>query len=155
MVDKTALQQGKRGPGRQFQKGQSGNPAGRPKGSRHKATILAQNLLDGEAESLARKIIEMALNGDTTCLRVCIERLVPARKDSPVTLELPEMLSAVDIPVLTASLLKALSKGEITPSEAQTIAYIADFHRKALETADLESRIQGLEEKVKVDEAQK
>jgi len=42
-----------------FQKGQSGNPAGRPRGIVNRATALAQNLLSERAEGIARKVIEL------------------------------------------------------------------------------------------------
>ena len=65
---------------RLFRKGRSGNPAGRPPGSRNRATIAAEALLEGEAQALTRKAIELALAGDTTALRLCLERIVPQRK---------------------------------------------------------------------------
>ena len=61
----------KKARGRPFAKGVSGNPAGRPVGSRNKATLLALQLLEGEAEALTRKAVEQALEGDTTALRLC------------------------------------------------------------------------------------
>jgi Family of unknown function (DUF5681) len=67
--------------GRPFVKGQSGNPAGKPKGARNRSTIAAELLLEGEARALTRKAIELGLAGDTTALRLCLERLVPPRKD--------------------------------------------------------------------------
>jgi len=71
--------------------GQSGNPAGKPKGTRHKATMLAERLLDGQAEELIQQCVQKALDGDSTAMRLCIERLVPPRKDRPVNLDLPQM----------------------------------------------------------------
>jgi hypothetical protein len=56
-----------------FKPGQSGNPDGRPKGARNRATIAAERLLDGEADTLTRKAIQLAQQGDTTALRLCIE----------------------------------------------------------------------------------
>ena len=53
-----------------------GNP-GRPAGSRHKYVLAIQSLLDGEAEALGRKAIELALAGDTVVLRLCLERIAP------------------------------------------------------------------------------
>ena len=60
-----------------FQKGQSGNPAGRPRGIVSRATALAQNLLSERVEGIARKVIELAEEGDMAAIRVCMERLVP------------------------------------------------------------------------------
>jgi hypothetical protein len=62
-----------------FPKGVSGNPTGRPKGTRNRATRLAESLLDGEARALARKAVELALGGDVTALKLCLERLIPRR----------------------------------------------------------------------------
>ena len=73
----------------QWQKGQSGNPAGRPRGSRNKTTMLMQNLLEGEAEAIARKAIEMAKDGDMAAIRVCMDRLAPARRGAAISCELP------------------------------------------------------------------
>jgi hypothetical protein len=58
-----------------FQKGESGNPAGRPRGIVNRATALAQNLLSERAEWIARKVIELAEAGDMAAIRVCMERL--------------------------------------------------------------------------------
>jgi hypothetical protein len=66
--------------GRPFRPGQSGDPAGKPKGARNRATVAAEALLEGEAEMLTRKAIELGLSGDTTALRLCLERLMPPRR---------------------------------------------------------------------------
>src|ERR1700740_803577 len=62
--------------GSPFEKGRSGNPAGRPRGCRNRSTLAAQMLLQGEAEALTRKAVELALGGDPTALRLCIDRLI-------------------------------------------------------------------------------
>jgi hypothetical protein len=80
MLEKTDTKQGTR-----FRKGQSGNPSGRPRGARNKTTLAVEALLDGEAEALTRKAIERALEGDTTALRLCLDRLLPPRKGRPVS----------------------------------------------------------------------
>lgn len=145
MADKTAKQQR----GRPFKAGESGNPSGRPQGSRHKATLAAQMLLDGEAEALTRKAVEKALDGDMVALRLCLERIVPPRKDSPVKVRLPAIESAADIPAVTSALLEAVGKGQLTPAEAQAVAGLVEAHRKALETEELERRIAALEQTAK------
>src|SRR6516225_5231757 len=96
-----------------FRSGQSGNPAGRPKGARNRSTIAAESLLEGEAEALTRKAIQLALAGDVTALRLCIERLVPPRKDRPISLELPPITSAADASNAVAAVLGAVADGRI------------------------------------------
>ena len=64
----------------------SGNPAGRLRGTKNRATKAAEELLEGEAEALTRKAVELALAGDTVALRLCLERLLPPRKSRRVTL---------------------------------------------------------------------
>src|SRR5262245_60454176 len=76
-----------------FPKGQSGNPNGRPRGSRNSVTLACEALLDGQAEALTQKAIQMALDGDVVALRLCMERIYPPRKDRPVTLSLPPITS--------------------------------------------------------------
>ena len=74
--------------GTKFAPGQSGNPAGKPKGARNKTTLAIEALLEGEADALTRKAIEMAKDGDGPALRMCLDRLAPPRKDSPVCFDL-------------------------------------------------------------------
>lgn len=74
-----------------FKPGRSGNPKGKKPGTRHKATMAAQELLDGESEALTRRAVDLALGGDVAALRLCLERLIPPRRDSPVNLGLPPL----------------------------------------------------------------
>lgn len=123
----------------------SGN-AGRPRGSKNKSTRAIDALLEGEAEQLGRKAIDLALGGDIAALKLCLERICPARKDSPVSFDLPRMQSASDAAKAMRSLLRSVSKGELTPLDAGRIAPIIENFRKAVETEDLERRIIALEE---------
>ena len=104
-----------------FKTGQSGNPGGRPKGSLNKATLASQALLDGEAEALTRKVVELAKNGHPVALRLCLERLLPPRKDRPISFTLPETKSAADLPKALLAILEAVAQGEITPGEGQAL----------------------------------
>ena len=94
-----------------------GNP-GRPKGARHRITRAAEALLDGETEALTRKAIELALAGDGMALRLCLERILPPRKERPVDIELPSLTGAKDAVAASAALLAAVAGGEIAPGEA-------------------------------------
>lgn len=128
-----------------FKKGQSGNPAGKPKGARHKTTMALQALMDGEGEAITRKAIEAAKEGDMTAIRLIMERVLPARKDSPVTFKLTPLTSADDASRAMAELLAAVARGKITPSEANEAAKIINLYIDALRTNELEKRIQHLE----------
>ena len=83
--------------GRPFEKGRSGNPTGRPRGSTNRATKSAAVMLDGEAEALTRKAVELALAGDTVALRLCLERLLPPRRSRRVAFDLPTIQTAADL----------------------------------------------------------
>jgi hypothetical protein len=127
-------------------KGVSGNPAGRPKGARHKYLLAVEALLDGEAEGLTRKAIELALAGDTTALRLCLERILPTRKDRPVQLELPPIEGLQDLAEATAALLEGVAAGALTPAEAGEVAKLVEVHRRTVETVELEGRLRRVEE---------
>lgn len=121
-----------------------GNP-GRPRGARHQATRAVEQLLEGEAEGLTRKAVELALEGDTTALRLCMERVAPARKDSPVQFDLPPMKTAQDAAEAAQAVLRAVSDGDLTPMEAASVMTLVEGYRKTLETSELDARISALE----------
>jgi hypothetical protein len=121
-----------------------GNP-GKPKGTRHKATRAALALLDGEAEALTRRAVELALEGDTTALRLCLERIAPPRKDAPVTFTLPPMQSAADAAKAAGAVLNAVADGDLTPTEGAHIMALVETYRRTLETTELEARVVALE----------
>lgn len=130
-----------------FKKGRSGNPQGRPAGSRHRVSTLAESLLDGQSQEIVKKCIDLALGGDTAALRLCLERLLPPRKTSPVTIKIPKIKGAIDLPKATAAIVKAVTDGEIDPSTGEIISRVFERHIKAIETADFEERLQVLEER--------
>lgn len=121
-----------------------GNP-GKPKGSRHKATMASLRLLDGEAEALTRKAIQAALGGGTVALRLCLERIAPVRKDVPVQFDLPAMHSAIDAANAAASVLSAVSQGDVTPTEGAHVMGLIETYRRTLELSELEARVIALE----------
>ena len=137
-----------RGRGRPFRKGESGNPAGKPPGARNRTTLAIQELLDGEAENLTRKCVELALAGDTVALRLCLERLAPPLRERHMELSLPSVATAADLPAAIGAVLKAVAAGEITPGEAQAVVGLLDAQRRAVETTDLGTRVERLESEV-------
>ena len=129
-----------------FKKGQSGNPSGRPKGSRNKATLAMQALFEGEAEEIGRTAIELAKAGDTTAIRLVMERIIPACKDTPLTLDLPKLETMQDALDMQSLIISAVASGEITPSEGKALTELVEGYRKNLETYELEQRIAQLEQ---------
>jgi len=102
-----------------FQTGQSGNPNGRPKGAISKRLQL-NKLLEPHAESLANKVIELALAGDINALRLCIERLIPKAKNDVISIALPDITGS-SVQELTREILKAISGQEVSIEELKYI----------------------------------
>jgi len=107
--------------------------------------MAALALLDGEAESLTRQAVTMALGGDVVALRLCLERIVPPRRDAPVVFALPAVQSAGDAATAAAAVLGAVASGGLTPTEGTHIMGLIEVYRRALETTELEARVAALE----------
>jgi hypothetical protein len=120
---------------------------GRPEGSRNKATITLQALLDSEGEAITRKAISMALGGDSTALRPVLERLVPPTKERRVNLTLPKVTTTADVTGAIGAVLEAVASGELAPGEGQQLAALLEAQRKSIETVQLEARVADLEAK--------
>jgi hypothetical protein len=129
--------------GRPFEKGN--RPAGRRAGSRNKRTLAAAVLLEGEGETLTRRAVELALVGDPTAMRLCIERILPPCRERAVKFALPPVESAADISAAMQAVTSALAEGVITPGEAARIAGVVDTFVRAIETSDFERRLKIVE----------
>ena len=129
-----------------FLAGESGNPAGRPKGARNRTTMAVQALLEGDAPAVARRAIDAALAGDMVAIRLVLDRIAPAPRDRVVQFELPVVASVSDVPQIMIWLLRAVAAGEIAPAEADSVAKLAEQYRRSVETADIDARLKVLEE---------
>jgi hypothetical protein len=138
--------------GGRFRKGQSGNPRGKPPGTRHAITVLAEDLMAGDAEGVVRKVIEAAMAGDMTAARLILDRIAPPRRGRPVALSLPGVIKASDVPAALAAVVAAMGSGELTPDEAAAVSAVVEVQRRAIETAEHEARLRALEERVGTDE---
>jgi hypothetical protein len=121
---------------------------GRPNGSRNRATIALQSLLEDEGEGIARKAVELALAGDTTALRLVMERLIPPTRERRLRLNLPQVDKPESITAAIGVVLAAVADGTITPSEGQTVAALLEAQRKNIETLLLEARIAAIEQTI-------
>ena len=133
--------------GRPFVKGQSGNPAGRPRRPRIGSTNAVQLALEGEADALGRKAVELALGGDTAALRLCLDRLMPSRRDRVVPLALPPVRGAGDFTGAMATIMAAAARGKISPGEGVGLAKLIEVFLRAIDTHDFDRRLQQLEDR--------
>ena len=126
--------------GRPFEKGQGG----RPKGARNHATLIAESMIGKCAEPLALRALTLALEGDASMLRFCLERLVP-RRDRTVTFDLPPIRSALDVALGSAQVASLVADGQLTPQEGRDVSVLFETQRRAIETALLEKSRVGLD----------
>ncbi len=130
-----------------FQPGQSGNPTGKPRGARHRTTLLAERMMQDEAGEVVKAVIKAAKRGDMTAARLVLDRIAPARRDSPVSFALPPIETAADAAAAMASVLAAVANGSVTPSEADQIAKVVGIFIQTLEATAYEARLRALEER--------
>ena len=131
-----------------FKPGQSGNPAGRPRGSRSKLHAALDEKARGEAEEILERMIRAAKAGDTQAGRIILERLWPTRKGTPITFDLPEVLTADQLLAAIAAVNRQVAEGEISPDEGALIVGLLGSPAKAIETSELAERLAVLERKL-------
>lgn len=129
-----------------FKPGQSGNPAGKPKGATNLVTRAVADLLEGSHEKLTQAAIDKALEGDTAALRLCLDRIAPAKKDGPISIDLPKVETIQDAVEASQAVLESVSSGEITPDEAGRVMALLATHKQLVESGSIEERIKALEE---------
>jgi hypothetical protein len=130
-----------------FTRGQSGNPKGKAKGTLHKATRAALELLEGDLETITQVCVDKAKEGDLMAVKLIIDKLIPNARERRLSIKLPKVEGAANLPSVMARVLELVNNGELTPGEGQTIAGIIESTRKGIELADIEARLRALEDK--------
>jgi hypothetical protein len=128
-----------------FQKGESGNLAGRPRGIRDRRAIIAEELLEAEADAIVRTALDIAKKGDPWALRLCLERISPRLRQRPLEFELPPMRTAADAALAIAAVTQGVADGTLTASEAADLARMVQAFAYGLTAADMENRVVALE----------
>jgi hypothetical protein len=128
--------------GRPFQ---SGNP-GRPPGSKNKTTQVLEQLAEGQAEQLLRKVIEQALAGDVTCQRMMLDRLYVPPKARPINVPIPPINGREDALSAIAAIFSALGQGQLTPDETTALSLVVGRFIQIIDLQDHERRIAALEQ---------
>ncbi len=126
-----------------WQKGCSGNPAGRPRGRGEVAELRA--LIKPHLPELLQRVMLQALAGDTTAQRLILDRVLPVLKPEQLPASLPEL--DIDSPLVQGGqqVLRAVADGALSPDTgSQFMGLLAAL--AGLKTVDeLEARIRALE----------
>jgi hypothetical protein len=128
-----------------FIRGQSGNPTGRPRGSRNKDTVLVEQMFERFGGALANKAVNMALEGNMAAMRLCVSRIAAPRRHRASDFALLPLRSAADLAPAIAAIAEAVGDGAISADEAFQLSQIVDAFGRALAAADIEARLQRLE----------
>jgi Family of unknown function (DUF5681) len=131
-----------------FQQGESGNPAGRPRGARNKRTIAAENMFDREGADIIDRLIRLAKGGDIAAIRMCIDRICPKQRERPVALDLPPMTTPADAVAAMSAITQAVGDGDLGAQEAADLAKVIAGFAHTIATADQEARLSQLEQTV-------
>ena len=128
-----------------FQKGQSGNPAGRPRGSRNKASLRVQALLEQKTDELVDRAIQLAMDGNIGALRLCLDRLAPTRHNEPQFCEIPPLAKPADAVAAIGAIAAAAFTGDVTADEAAKLAKVTSLFVHAFAAQKFDARITGVE----------
>jgi Family of unknown function (DUF5681) len=131
--------------GRPWVKGQSGNPAGRRKGCRNKAILSAELYLDGEAEGLMRKAVELAYAGSALHMKLVLDRTIAPLRERPAPVPLPRIDSVADLAPAMDSVLAAVSAGLITTGQALELSMVVATRLRAVEAGEFDRRLSAIE----------
>src|SRR5712692_455855 len=132
--------------GRPFQPGNKFG-RGRPRGSRNKAARVCQDTLDSHAEPLTKKCLYLAFQGNPTAMRLCMERLMPARRQRTLQFNMPPVKTIADVAAASESVVSGVARGQLTPAEGQAFSAMLEGRRRVIETEELDVRVRALEDR--------
>jgi hypothetical protein len=122
--------------------------------SLREGSAVASNVLATHAVQITRALVTKATAGNMNALRLCIERLVPLSRERVLPVKIPAAQDALQITVALQAVFDGLGAGHLTAGEAQKLAALLENQRKAIETSDLEERLQALESGSRSDNSQ-
>jgi Family of unknown function (DUF5681) len=130
----------------QFQKGQSGNPSGRPKGIQPRATVMARQLLETRLTAVTKAVLEKAESGDISAARLIFDRLLPV-SSTRVEIALPPMKTAEDASKASDMVLAAMTRGEITIEDGLRLLAAIEARVRIMEATEWERGLRALEDR--------
>jgi Family of unknown function (DUF5681) len=129
-----------------FKKGKSGNPKGKPRGAKHKASLLAEKLFESDLEIVCSQVVQQAKEGNLMAAKIILDRLLPPRKDRLINIKLPFINDSSDALDALRMICFAVGNGEITPLEGEALSRIVEIQTKSIELYDFEKRLQAIED---------
>lgn len=93
--------------------------------------------------------MEVALSGDVSALRLCLERLAPPMKSSPIKFSMPEIKGVDALSSAAASIIENVSAGNLTTAEGTQVMQLINTYRRMLELTEIEHRVSQLEQNIK------
>lgn len=132
-----------------FQKGQSGNPRGKARGTKNRATLAAECLLQGDLDNICRRLVEEALTGNVQAIKLVLDRVLPPKKDRVIDVQLPKLRTTDDAVNAISIIIDSVGSGEITPSEGEAMSRVVDVFIKTLQEHEIEKRVSMLEQGLK------
>ena len=129
-----------------FQPGESGNPAGRPRGARNKRTLAFETMLDRDATVIVDQLITLAKKGDIAAMRMCIDRIFPRPHGRPVAFDLPPMTTAADAVTVMGGIMQAISDGDLSAQEGAELSKVVAGFSQMVATADMARRLREIEQ---------
>jgi hypothetical protein len=123
-----------------FQPGRSGNPSGRPRGSKSKSMQLVEKLVTGHMQDVKEILavtVEQAKKGEAWAVREILSRLWPVPRNRLTSFELPENRDQHDIVRVNNAILNAVASGRLDTDQASALADIVAAQSRALASAEL------------------
>jgi len=117
-----------------FEPGRSGNPAGRPKGARGHATLVADAMLEERVKAVVDNLIDRALAGSIPATRLALDRVSLSPRER-IALDLPTLRSSSDVVDASAALVAAVAAGEVAPRAAKEMMAVLRAHLALLQAA--------------------
>ena len=133
-----------------FQPGESGNPAGRPRGARNKRTLAAESMFDREATAIIHQLITMAKDGDIAAIRICLDRIFPRPRGRPVAFDLPPMTTGADAVAAMGAVVQAIGEGDVSAEEGAELAKVVAGFSHTVTTAVLEERMDLIDKRLEL-----
>jgi len=128
-----------------FQPGKSGNPSGRPAGSRNKSNVVAAEFAK-EGSEIARVVIAKAKDGDMSAAALVLQRLSPPLRAAAEKIVF-ELNQQAPLTEQFKQIMAAVASGGIDPDIGNMLINCLKTGADLIATEELEKRLAVLEAK--------